>query len=80
MPRAIIVTGRLSDPRHIELDAPVAGIESEVDLEVALKVLPRSTAEPRLTLAAFLAELPAGSRAKRDIDRQVAEDRDAWDR
>ncbi len=37
MPRAVVVRGRVSDPRHVELDEPVTGWHGPV--EVTLRAL-----------------------------------------
>lgn len=37
MPRAVVVRGRISDPRHVELDEPVTGWRGPV--EVTLRAL-----------------------------------------
>jgi hypothetical protein len=76
MARAVVVTGKLSDVRHIELDEPVTEIEGAV--EVVLR--PRKTTPAGKTGSIFdlIARLPGGTRSKEDIDRQTREERESW--
>ena len=77
MERAVILKGRVTDDRHIELDEPLAEITGPV--EVTLR--PVQTAEEESEdILDFLATLPPGTRTKDDIDRQIREERDSWDR
>jgi len=70
------VRGRLRG-RHIDLDEAV----TEPDGEVEVTVRSVSGAHPTVAdLLAVVATFPPGSRTKEEIDRQVAEDRAAWDR
>lgn len=75
MERAIIVRGRLSGPRRIDLDEPVDEVSGEVEV-----VVRPVQAEPAPTRDVFevLRSLPPGTRTKEDIDRQIAEERDSW--
>jgi hypothetical protein len=75
MERAIIVRGRLSGPRRIDLDEPVEDVTGEV--EVVVRPVEAKHAARR-SLADVLRSLPAGTRSKEDIDRQIAEERDSW--
>ena len=74
MTRPVVVTGHLVGPSTVQLDEPVH--EPTTEVEVTLRV----PAEGRATeaLAAFLRSLPAGTRAKGDIDRQLPEERESW--
>lgn len=74
MERAIIVRGRLSGPRRIDLDEPVDEVTGEV--EVVVRSVEAKPA--RRSLADVLRSLPPGTRSKEDIDRQIAEERDSW--
>lgn len=76
MERAVVVRGRLCDPRHIELDEPIVDIQGSVEL-----VVRGSGASPLgagRDVFDLIATLPPGGRTREDIDRQVQEDRDSW--
>lgn len=75
MERAVFVRGRLRG-RSIELDEAVEELEGEV--EVFIRAIARPAAASRLL--EIVASLPAGSRTKDDINGQLGEQRDAWDR
>jgi hypothetical protein len=75
MQRAIIVRGRLSGPRRIELDEPVDQVTGEV--EVFVRPVQAETV-PKRDIFDVLQSLPPGTRTKEDIDRQIAEERDSW--
>jgi len=75
MRRGVIVRGRLSTPRHIELAEPVRDIGGEVEVEVSI----RPVSEIKGTdVFALIASLPPGSRTKAEIDRQIEEERASW--
>jgi hypothetical protein len=76
MQRAIIVRGRLSGPRRIELDEAVDEVTGEV--EVVVRSIEPKEAKPAQDVFEFLRSLPPGTRTKEDIDRQIAEERDSW--
>ena len=75
MQRAIIVRGRLSGPRRIDLDEPVDEVTGEV--EVFVRPIQAEPA-PKRDLFEVLRSLPPGTRTKEDIDQQIAEERDSW--
>ncbi len=77
MQQAIVVKGRLVGPKTVELDEAV----SEASAEVEVVVLLPGKAEPaeEENVFEFLRRLPPGTRTKADIDRQIREERDAWD-
>jgi hypothetical protein len=77
MERAIVVRGVLSDPLHIELAEPVTELQGEV--EVVVRSASASQSQPRQDIFDFIASLPPGTRSKQEIDRQIQEERDAWD-
>jgi hypothetical protein len=77
MERAVIVKGRVTDDRHIELDESLGELTGPV--EVTLRPAPAAEEEPEDILD-FLAKLPGGTRTKEDIDRQIREERDSWER
>ena len=76
MQRAIIVRGRLSGPRRIDLDESVDEVTGEV--EVVVRPIERVEAKPQQDIFEFLRSLPPGARSEDDIDRQIAEERDSW--
>lgn len=73
---AVIVRGRMTDARHIELDEPLEEVLDPV--EVVLRSVP--VPEESEDIVDFLARIPAGTRSKEDIDRQIRGERDSWDR
>ncbi len=75
MHKMIVVKGRLTGPRSVELAEPVPQAVAEVE------VLIRATEEgngQRESVADFLRRIPPGTRSKEDIDRQIREERDSW--
>lgn len=76
MERAFVVRGRLSDPRHIELDEPILDFQGRIELVV----LSPGAAPGRAERDVFdlVASMPPGVRAKEDIDRDLREERDSW--
>lgn len=71
MRRAIVVHGRLTAPRHVELDEDVAEVGAPVEVIVS-----PSTEAAGEDVFEFIAALPGGHRSKDEIDRQVREERD----
>lgn len=76
MQRALVVSGKSFDSRHIELDEPVTEIEGQVEV-VLLAVFPQPDGDEE-DIFDFIAKLPSGTRSKDDIDRQIIEERDGW--
>jgi hypothetical protein len=76
MQRAIIVRGRLSGPRRIDLDEAVEGVSGEV--EVVVRAVEAKAIVARPKLLDVIRALPPGARSKEDIDQQVAEERASW--
>ena len=83
MERAVIVKGRVTDSRHIELDEPVEEITGEVEVTVR-SVEPMREAEPTDVEAlvrieeAWRAKHPDRLRSKSDLDRYISEERASW--
>ncbi len=75
MEKSVVVHRKLADPRHIELDEPVTEIRGAV--EVVLRPV-AAAGVPGRDAFDLVESLPAGSREKRDIDRQVADERSSW--
>jgi hypothetical protein len=75
MQNALIVKGRLTGPRSVELDEPVSRVTDEVQV-----ILQRvgSNGPRGESVFEFLRSLPPGIRSKEDIDRQIREERDSW--
>jgi hypothetical protein len=76
MERGAVVRGRLHGKR-IDLDERVDALDGDVEVTV------RQLTEAHPTVAdmlALVATFPPGTRAKGDIDRQIAEERAGWDR
>lgn len=76
METAVIVRGRISNSRHIELDEPVADIDGEV--EVVLRRVKPSAETKAADIFELIAASSPGTRTKEDIDRQLADERNAW--
>jgi len=74
--RAIIVRGRPSGPRRIDLDEDVDDLTG--DVEVVVRAVSCLEATPHQDVFEFLRSLPVGQRSKAEIDQQLAEERDAW--
>ena len=77
MERAIVVRGKLSNPRHIELDEPVTELRGPV--EVVVRPVPPAQGPAGPDIFDLIAAQPPGTRSKSDIDHQMREERDAWD-
>jgi hypothetical protein len=76
MEKAILVTGRLTGPRSVELDEPVAGVTGEV--EVILRPRVNGSTEDQ-GVSQFLRSLPPGTRSRQDMDQQLREERTGWE-
>ena len=76
MERAIVVRGRLSDERHLELDEAVADMAGE--LEVVIRRLNGQARPLGQTLLEFIAAMPPGIRTKEDIDAALRIERESW--
>jgi len=76
MERAVVVRGKLTDARHIELDEPVTEIEGPVD--IVLRAVPSAPDGQDEDVFEFIAKLPPGTRSKEDIDRQIRAERESW--
>jgi len=78
MRNEVIINGRLTGPRNVELDEPVADLKGEV--HVILR--PRGNGSPSdsETISQFLRGLPPGTRSREDIDKQLHDERSAWER
>ena len=74
MLRGVVMRGRLTG-RHIDLDGPVDQPDGEVEVVVRPIESERAAVE---NIFQFIRSLPAGTRTKDDIDRQLAEERDSW--
>jgi hypothetical protein len=78
MERALIVKGRITDPKRIDLDEPLDEVEGEV--EVTVRSTRRQSIPTKESVFDFIKRLPGGNRTKEEIDRQIEEDRKGWDR
>lgn len=76
METALIVRGRISNARHIELDEAVPGIDGEV--EVVLRRVSAPEQSGTVDVFELIAASSPGARSKADIDRQIAEERGSW--
>jgi hypothetical protein len=76
MEAALIVRGKISNSRHIELDEAVPGLDGEV--EVVLRRIATPEPSGMVDVFALVAASSPGTRSKADIDRQIAEERGSW--
>jgi hypothetical protein len=77
MQNAIIVKGRLVGPTSVQLDEPLAGPLTEV--EVLIRPAQTASLAQAETLAVFLRSLPEGTRLKEEIDAQLHDERASWE-
>jgi hypothetical protein len=76
MQNAVVIKGRLVGPQSVELDEPVVG--GKPDVEVIVRISPDGAPGKVESVFDFLRRIPAGGRAREDIDRQIREERDDW--
>ncbi len=77
MNKAIIVTGHIADPTHIELEKPLTDLVGRV--EIVIRAVPkRPSATPKIM--DYIDSLTAGRRTKSDIDSKLSLERDEWDK
>jgi hypothetical protein len=72
MTKTVIIKGRVVGPSTIELSEPLPAQTREV--EVVARIADKDAGK----LSDYLRGLPAGTRSKEDIDRQVRDERDSW--
>ena len=74
MTQAILIKGHLIGPRQIELDesVPVGSTDVEVLVRAAGPIYVEDS------WPEYLHHLPAGHRARADIDAQLKTERDSW--
>ena len=77
MKPAVVVRGRLNDARHIELSEPLDSMVGDVDV-VVLQVVPDVYGEKE-DIRDFIARIKPGIKTKKEIDRQILEERSSWD-
>ena len=78
MPEAIVVKGRLVGPRSVELAEPVQGMIE--DVEVLVHRMPNDADDDVESLLAWTESLPPGTRSSEDIEAQIREERESWER
>lgn len=76
MQRAIIVRGRLSEPKRIDLDEAISDVEGEI--EVVVRPVDARAISRSQDIADVIRSLPLGTRSKEEIDRQISEERASW--
>jgi hypothetical protein len=74
MTRTVVIKGHKTGPNTVELDQPLPNETTEVEVVARVKTAGGGK------LSDFLRSLPPGTRTKEDIDRQINEERDSWDR
>jgi hypothetical protein len=75
MARTVVMPGHVVGNTTVEVDAPIP--KGTTRVEVILH-LAEAASEGRTSVAEYLRSLPAGTRTKKDIDRQIEEERGAW--
>jgi hypothetical protein len=75
MTRTVVVKGRLVGPHAVGLDEPLPAQASGIEVRARVE-----TAGSRGAVTDFLRSLPPGTRTKEEIDRQINEERNSWDR
>jgi len=78
MSESVIIKGRLVGPTRVELLQPAGDVEVEVEVVVHPAIA--ANQPPAQNLAQFLESLPAGQRTKEEVDAQICEERDSWER
>ncbi|MBI3932688.1 MAG: hypothetical protein HY317_04675 [Acidobacteria bacterium] len=63
------------DSKTVELDSPAPPDATEAQVVIRVQSPPKA---PR-RLSEILRAVPPGTRTKADIDRQIEEEREAWD-
>jgi hypothetical protein len=76
MQKIHIISGRLIDSTHVELDEPAENVRGEV--QVLVKALTDTRSDDGMSMLEFIDSLPPGTRSKKDIDQQIRAERDAW--
>ncbi len=77
MDRGVIARGRLHG-RHIELDENIEAVDG--DVEVTMRPIRATAAVPTASrLLTRVASFPVGTRSMDEIDRQLGDERAAWD-
>jgi hypothetical protein len=75
MAGTIIVKGRLVGPKNVELDEEVHASSGEVQVIVQTD---RKEIDQTPSVFEFLRQLPAGTRDKAELDRQIRQERESW--
>lgn len=78
MGQSMVIKGRLVGPTRVELFEPAGNVETEV--EVLVRPTTASRTPPAQNLAQFLESLPPGHRTQGEVDAQIREERDSWER
>jgi len=76
MQDAIVIRGRLTGPRSVELDEAVSDLEAQV--EVIVRSSDRNAQQKGEDVLDLLRRIPPGTRSRDDIDSQIREEREAW--
>jgi hypothetical protein len=78
METAVIVRGRITSARHIELDEAVPGIDGEVEVTVRRVATPEGAGSVSVDIFELISAASPGARSKEDIDQQIADERGSW--
>lgn len=77
MERAIVIRGRLVEPRRIDLDEPITEITGDVELVVRRSPVPEPAASGE-TVFDLIERLPGGALSQTEIDGQLRLEREGW--
>lgn len=77
MQTEIVLQGRIVGPTTIELDEPVSQTIGAVEVVVRQ---PAPRLQEDLSRVDFIMNLPPGTRTKEDIDAQIEDERNSWER
>jgi len=76
MKDAVVIKGKLTGPKSVELEQPVTGAKTEVEVLVhPLSDTARANGE---TVSQFLRRLPPGHLTRQQLDQQIQDERSAW--
>ncbi|HEX4056614.1 MAG TPA: hypothetical protein VHX86_20330 [Tepidisphaeraceae bacterium] len=77
MQNAIVIKGRLVGSRKVELDEPAPNTQGEV--EVIVRTGNGAESNQGESIFEFLRHLPAGTRSRDEIDRQIRQEHEDWE-
>jgi hypothetical protein len=76
MDKALIIKGKLTGPRSVELERAVDS--AAPDVEVVIHPLSAAVPANGETISQYILRLPPGTLTKEQMDKQLQVERDAW--